>query len=220
MGPWLHGARELPERTPLNWSGGENRPTQLHLRWFDYWLKGIDTGIMEEPAVRLYLMGAERWLEGDSWPLPDTQYVSYHLRSGEGEPTGSLNDGRLLREAPGSEPPDEYLHDPYDPVPSIGGHGGFGRIWEPGPLDHRPAESRILTYTTDVLEEDVEVVGEVRARFFASSSAVDTDFVLTLTDVFPMATRPICGKTPFGGAFWKAWKPKRCSSPIRSTKSR
>ena len=186
MGPWLHGARELPETDTFKIGpAAKIDRRELHLRWFDYWLKGIDTGIMEEPAVRLYLMGAERWLEGDSWPLPDTQYVSYYLRSGEGEPTGSLNDGRLLREAPGSEPPDEYLHDPYDPVPSIGGHGGFGRIWEPGPLDHRPAETRILTYTTDVLEEDVEVVGEVRARFFASSSAVDTDFVLTLTDVFP-----------------------------------
>ena len=58
-------------------------------------------------------------------------------------------------------------------------------MWTMGPQDHRPAESRILTFTTDPLEQDLEVVGEIRARFFASSSAPDTDFVLTLTDVYP-----------------------------------
>lgn len=58
-------------------------------------------------------------------------------------------------------------------------------MWTMGPQDHRPAESRILTFTTDPLEDDLEVVGAIRTRFFASSSAPDTDFVLTLTDVYP-----------------------------------
>lgn len=91
----------------------------------------------------------------------------------------------MALEAPGAEPPDEYMHDPYDPIPTIGGHGGFAEAWPPGPLDQQPAESRSLTFTTDVLQRDLEVVGEPRARFFASSSAVNTDFVLTLSDVYP-----------------------------------
>ena len=57
-------------------------------------------------------------------------------------------------------------------------------MWTMGPQDHRPAESRILTFTTDTLEENLEVVGDIRIRFFASSSAPDTDFVVTLTDVY------------------------------------
>ena len=186
MGPWVHGGDLPPETDMVQFGPAAKIDRQaLQLRWFDYWLKGIDTGIMDEPPVRVYLMGAERWLEGETWPLPGTRYVPYYLRAGTGAPTGSLNDGRLLKQPPGSEAPDEYLHDPYNPIPTIGGHGGFGRMWTMGPQDHRPAESRILTFTTDPLEDDLEVVGAIRTRFFASSSAPDTDFVLTLTDVYP-----------------------------------
>ena len=113
MGPWLHAGRAVPETDTVK-IGPDAKidRRELHLRWFDYWLKDINTGIMEEPAVRVYLMGAERWLEGDSWPLPGTQYVSYYLRAGEGQPTGSLNDGRLLREPPEAELtcPHERVH--------------------------------------------------------------------------------------------------------------
>lgn len=185
IGPWVHGGR-APETDVVRFGPEASIDRRaLRLRWFDYWLKGIDTGIMQEPPVRVYLMGAERWLEAESWPLPGTHYATYYLRAGRERPVHSLNDGRLTTEPPESEPPDEYVHDPYDPIPTIGGHGGMGGIWPPGPLDQRPAESGILTYTTDVLQGDLEVVGEVRARFFASSSAGDTDFVLTLSDVYP-----------------------------------
>ncbi len=186
MGPWVHGGNVAPETETVKFGPeAEIDHRLLNLRWFDYWLKGIDNGIMQEPAVSIYLMGAERWLKSDTWPLPGYQPVTYYLRQGQGRSAESLNNGRLLREAPGTEDPDEYTHDPYDPVPTIGGHGGYGRMWAPGPQDQRPAEARMLTFTTDVLKEDLEVVGEIKARFFASSSAVDTDFVLTLTDVYP-----------------------------------
>ena len=202
MGPWVHGGRVAPGTETFKFGAeAEIDHPALLLRWFDYWLKGMDTGIMEESPVRVYLMGAERWLEADNWPLPGTQYLKYYLRAGPGQSTESLNDGRLLPEPPGSETPDEYLHDPYDPVPTIGGHGGFGGIWEQGPLDQRPAESRSLTFTTDVLEEDLEVVGEAQVRFFASSSAVDTDFVLTLTDVFPNGYSALLRQNAIRGRF-------------------
>jgi putative CocE/NonD family hydrolase len=187
MGPWVHGGNVAPQTETVKFGPAAKIDRRaLHLRWFDYWLKGIDTGIMQEPPVRVYLMGAERWLESDTWPLPNTTYRTFYLRSaGSARTSESLNDGRLLPEKPGAEPPDEYVHDPYSPISSIGGHGGFGGIWPAGPLDQRPAEARLLTFTTDTLTEDLQVVGEMRARFFASSSAVDTDFVLTLTNVYP-----------------------------------
>jgi putative CocE/NonD family hydrolase len=56
-------------------------------------------------------------------------------------------------------------------------------MWPSGPLDQRDAEARCLTYTTAVLGDDVEVVGEPRIELRASSSAVDTDFIATLSDV-------------------------------------
>jgi putative CocE/NonD family hydrolase len=49
------------------------------LRWYDYWLKGINTGIMDEPRVRYWLMGANEWRTGEDWPLPQTQWVEYYL---------------------------------------------------------------------------------------------------------------------------------------------
>ena len=47
----------------------------IHLRWFDYWLKGIDNGIVAEPRVKVFVMGANRWREAEEWPLPETQYT-------------------------------------------------------------------------------------------------------------------------------------------------
>ena len=187
MGPWSHGGGVPATETVAFSPEARIDRLALHLRWFDYWLKGIETGISEEPPVRLYVMGADQWLDAESWPLPETRYIRYYLRAGPGPASGSLNDGRLTRAAPEpNEKADEYVHDPYDPVPTIGGHGGgASRGWVPGPRDQRPAEARSLTFTSNPLEEDLLVVGEVRVRFFASSSAVDTDFVLTLTDVYP-----------------------------------
>ena len=49
------------------------------LRWFDYWLKGIDTGIMDEPPVRLFVMGTNQWKEANEWPLPETKWTTFYL---------------------------------------------------------------------------------------------------------------------------------------------
>lgn len=187
LGAWVHGGGLAPETSAVKFGPQAKIDRRaLHLKWFDYWLKGVDTGILNEPAVRVYLIGGERWIESKTWPLPDVQPVKYYLRGGKAQTTKSINDGRLLREAPtAAEPADEFVHDPYHPIPTIGSHGGFGGVWEAGPLDQREIEPHLLTYTTDLLERDMEVVGEIKVRFFGSTSAADTDFVLTLTDVFP-----------------------------------
>jgi putative CocE/NonD family hydrolase len=168
-------------------------------------------------------MGAERWIEGDDWPLAGTRYETYYLRGGKSGSAESLNDGRLTAEAPtGDEPADEYTHDPYDPIPAIGGHGGYPSVhgdpprdarsvqemrrqmrpaWQAGPQDQYAAEVRSLTFTTDVLERDVEVVGVIPVRFWASSSAVDTDFVLTLSAVYPNGYSAILRQNAIRGRF-------------------
>ena len=53
------------------------------LRWHDYWLKDIDTGVMDEPAVRYWVMGANEWRTGTDWPLPETQWTKFYLNSWE-----------------------------------------------------------------------------------------------------------------------------------------
>jgi len=53
------------------------------LRWHDHWLKGIDTGVMNEPPVRYWVMGANQWRTASDWPVPETQWTKLYLSSWE-----------------------------------------------------------------------------------------------------------------------------------------
>jgi putative CocE/NonD family hydrolase len=144
-------------------------------------------------------MGVNEWRTADSWPPEDVEVRSYFLRHGPSGTASSLNDGVLSAEEPArGEPPDSYRYDPADPVPTIGGntlYSGLRRTstgeenpdfsLTAGPRDQRPVEPRCLTYTSEPLPADLDVVGSVRLELFASSDCVDTDFAAKLCDVFP-----------------------------------
>ena len=186
LGPWTHGGAVAPDTEEVRFGKSAHIDRlELQRQWFDFWLKHENNGMDEAPAVRVFLMGADEWIDGNDWPLEGASFTRYYLRSGEGSPRESLNGGLLSPESPGDELPDVYDHDPYDPVPTIGGHGGTGWVWPPGPLDQRPAESRSLTFTTETLKEDLDVIGEVRISLTVSATTEDADFIVTLTDVFP-----------------------------------
>jgi predicted acyl esterase len=51
------------------------------LRWFDHWLKGIDTGLMEEPPIQLFIVGANEWKSAREWPLPETKWTPFYLHA-------------------------------------------------------------------------------------------------------------------------------------------
>ena len=186
-GPWLHGGNLAPQTDHVHY-GDEARCDRLDLmvRWFDRWLKDVDNGIDREPALRLYMGGTGKWIEPETWPPPEAVTTELFLAAGDGSGAGSLNGGRLADAVPPvGDAPDRYRHDPYDPLPTIGGHGGVTWMWPSGPLDQREVEARSLTYTSDELDHDLAVLGHPRVRLHASSSAVDTDFVVTLNDVHP-----------------------------------
>jgi putative CocE/NonD family hydrolase len=186
MGPWMHGGGVPEDAGPVRFGQAAHIDRlDLHRRWFDHWLRDTGDGIDDIPRVQVYLMGSERWVRLDTWPPPGATTTRWYLRRGPSGSASSLNDGVLDLEEPSHEPADTYLHDPFDPVPSIGGHGGVGWQWPAGPIDQRPAELRSLTYTTPPLERDVTVLGEPILEFWATTSAADTDFVLTLSDVYP-----------------------------------
>jgi putative CocE/NonD family hydrolase len=154
--------------------------TDLHsveLRWFDHWLKGMDTGIMDEAPVKIFVMGANVWRDEAEWPLARALAVPFYLHS----------NGRLGLDIPEVEEPDAYTYDPADPAPTVGGATLLPPAFPSGPYDQRTVESRpdVLVYTTGVLERDLEVTGPVQVHLWAASSAPDTDFVVRLTDVFP-----------------------------------
>jgi putative CocE/NonD family hydrolase len=183
IGPWPHSVPVATASGEHSWGpNGYVDVRGLMLRWYDYWLKGIDNGYLDEPPVRLFILGENAWRDEQEWPLARTQYVEYYLHSG-----GSANtldgDGTLSTRPPSDEPIDVYLYDPSDPTPSVPG------VMErpTGPVDQRPIEQRqdVLVYTSPPLERDTEITGPVVAHLWAATSAVDTDWVVKLVDVHP-----------------------------------
>ena len=183
VGPWPHGVPVITQGPNRHFGPAASIDVRgLTLRWYDHWLKGIDSGLLDEPPVRLYVQGAEAWRDAPSWPVPGTVDTRFHLHS-DGGANSLEGDGWLSPEPPGDEVADTYRYDPADPTPSVP-----GRLSRPaGPVDRRPIEGRpdVLVYSTTPLESEVEVVGPVRARLWASTDVLDTDWAVCLTDVHP-----------------------------------
>ncbi len=160
--------------------------TSLQVRWFDHWLKGIDTGMMREAPIRLFVMGANIWRDEQEWPLARAVETRFYLRS-NGQANTLNGDGTLSTESPDNEPFDQFVYDPANPVMTRGGALLMSPEFRAGPLDQTPIEIRpdVLVYTTPVLEQDVEVTGPITMHLWAVSSAPDTDFVARLVDVHP-----------------------------------
>jgi predicted acyl esterase len=76
------------------------------LRWFDYWLKGVNTGIMEEPAVAIFYSGTEEWRYENEYPLARTKWTKFYLRTNPAGPSTEPPYGLISLEPPGSEEPD------------------------------------------------------------------------------------------------------------------
>jgi putative CocE/NonD family hydrolase len=157
----------------------------IELRWYDYWLKGIDNGMMEEPPVDIFVMGENRWRSEHEWPLSRARDSKYFLHSG-GRANSRFGDGRLGTTSPGEEPPDSFVYNPEDPVPTYGGNVSMYPSTG-GPRDQRAIQRRddVLVYTSEKLESDVEVTGRILTELYAASTATDTDFTAKLNDVHP-----------------------------------
>ena len=182
MGPWAHATNAASKIGEVDFG-----PTaiidlrQTELDWFDRWLK--DKEVAPEPPVRIFVMGENKWRDENEWPLARTQWTPFYLHS-NGHANSRFGDGRLSTEKPTREKPDQYRYDPARPVPFI---------TEPtssqigGPNDYAAVERRddVLVYATEPLEKDTEITGPVRLEFYASSSAVDTDFMAKLVDIHP-----------------------------------
>ncbi len=141
------------------------------------WYTAVREGSFDSwPRVIFYLMGANEWRTADSWPIAGADRVSFYLG-----PDGTLR--TQPRTGSGS---DRYVYDPAQPTPTLGG-SIVSNVYPPGSVDVREVQERsdVISYTTESLEHDLDVAGPLRMILYASSSAVDTDFVARLTDVFP-----------------------------------
>ncbi len=184
MGPWGHGAggQKLGD---LDFGPDAKLDLgKIQFDWFEYWLKERETGVQDWPAVRLFVMGENVWRNEHEWPLARTQLTPWYLH-GAGRANTRGGNGSLSPQTPEAEPPDTYLYDPANPVPTKGGNNLVGP--PAGPFDQSANEERadILVYTSSPLDKAVEVTGPVRVILHAASNAPDTDFTAKLLDVYP-----------------------------------
>lgn len=184
IGPWGHGpggrkTGELDFGDAARLNVGE-----WQFKWFEYWLKGKETGVEDWPPYYFFVMGENRWRGENEWPLKRTRFTEYYLHSA-GQANSAKGDGALDTNAPAEEKPDEFSYDGDEPVPTAGGNNLVGA--KAGPYDQTAVEERedVLVYSTPPLPEDVEVTGPVKLILHAASSAPDTDFTAKLVDVHP-----------------------------------
>jgi putative CocE/NonD family hydrolase len=158
------------------------------MRWFDYWLKGIDNGIMKEAPVTYQVMvapGKSVWKTAHQWPLPSVQDAVLYFQAGRTDSVASANDGRLTSRAPARDSARDVYRVDYSTSSgtttrwdnTVG--GGFGYS------DRAASDAKGLTYTTAPLQAEVEVTGHPVVRIWASTAAPDADLFAYLEEVEP-----------------------------------
>jgi putative CocE/NonD family hydrolase len=206
MGPWTHGGHAVSHSGDADF--GIDAPIDdfngFLLRWFDWTIKGLNTGIENEPPIRIFVMGTGdgrkalnghlnhggQWRFEHEWPLARTRWTSYYLQP----------DGGLAPTLPPPSAPTAYRFEPWNPVPTIGGNisaaenimpaGGFDQRGRPdvfGATDRLPLAVRrdVAVFASEPLSEALEVTGPLAVKLWAASSAVDTDFTAKLIDWYP-----------------------------------
>lgn len=206
LGPWGH----TPQSTRLGPGLRDFGPSAIidlersYLRWLDRWLLGIDNGIDKEPLVSLFVMGSDKWLHGEKYPLPQTEFTKFYLAS-KGSANTALGDGWLTT-APLVDTVasfDTYTYDPGDPTPDPNIYVAPEEFEEENKPDSTKTTSveediarrrayyrkvneerrDILVYETPPLQEPLTFAGPISAVLYASSTAKDTDWFMRLSEV-------------------------------------
>ena len=184
LGPWRHGGSTRDKGDALgNIRFGSETGVyyleKIELPFFNYYLKGKGSFPAEAEAI-VFQTGSNVWKEYDQWPPEESTKKELYLHA----------DGTLSFTAPTEQGEvfDSYVSDPANPVPfttETRGPNSQGYLWMVE--DQRFAATRpdVLVYETDVLEEDVTIVGPIIANLNGSSSGTDCDWVVKLIDVYP-----------------------------------
>ncbi|MDA0281770.1 MAG: CocE/NonD family hydrolase [Planctomycetota bacterium] len=188
VGPWPHWLSRCTRTGDIDFGAGSLADLEtLERRWFDYWLKDDDDGFLDEPPLRLFIMGINQWRDEHEWPLARTEWQRWYLHS-NGDANTLRGDGTLSPTEPDDEPADQFVYDPNFPVQTVGGNNCCSpEIVAWGPHDQRPVEMRsdVLCYTSRPFDEDTELTGPIQAVIYAATDAPDTDWTVKLVDVSP-----------------------------------
>jgi putative CocE/NonD family hydrolase len=154
-------------------------------RWFDYWLKGIDNGIMNEPPIYYYVMGASKkdaWRTSARWPLANQKLTRFYFGEGKTGSVASINDG-FLRPEPqhDKDAADVYM---VDYSTTSGKYSRWYAVnWPRNYPNMQTNDQKALTYTTPPLESDMEVTGHPVVHLWFVTDASDLDFFVYLEEV-------------------------------------
>ncbi|ACK73658.1 peptidase S15 [Gloeothece citriformis PCC 7424] len=180
IGPWAHlpwgrktGAKDYGKEaiSPID---------TLQIQWFDHFLKGKDTDIIHQSPISLFEMGSNQWRSFNQYPN-ETKKVFY--LGSNGLASIREDDGKLTQTPPILTGEDILIHDPWRPVPSLGGHASIpAGSFERSSLDCR---SDILTYTSDPLEQDLHIVGDVSLEIYCTADTPTFDLCAILSEVEP-----------------------------------
>ncbi len=175
IGPWAHEPGQTFPDLKISKEASPWRQLTHIMRWFDRWVKGRSNGLDQEPPIRYFVLGENRWRETSHWPLKESDFQRFYLHG----------DATLQKKNPERHRlQSTFLYDPENPVPSVGSNAIYAE-GECGPRLQTEVEERsdVLVFTTAPMEEDFLVVGPVKLILYAASSAVDTDFTAKICDV-------------------------------------
>lgn len=180
VGPWSHIPWGRKVGAVDFGADANNTVDTLQIRWFNHFLKGIDTGLLNEPPVSLFEMGTNQWCSFETWPNGTAQ--TWYLVS-DGLASMCDRSGKLQPNPSDTSQPDVFVHDPWRPVPAVGGHSSFpAGMFDRSSVDCR---SDVLTYTTDWLEEPVAIAGDITIELHCSADADSFDLCAVLSEVYP-----------------------------------
>jgi len=185
IGPWAHGMfqsvvgeLDFGVRASGMFLDMREDLTAMHLRWFDHWLSGAENSVDEEARVKIFIQGKNRWRDEKDWPIARANETSFFFDA----------DGGLQKSEPSNYAAERsYIFDPNLPCGTAGGSILMTASHQRGPVDQAQWLSRpdVLSFTSQPLEEEIEVTGPVRATLFAATSGRDTDWIVKLCDVHP-----------------------------------
>ena len=187
VGPWVHGGRlhtDIDGRDYGTANSGDGIGIQETIkRWFDYWLKGEENGIINEAPVRLFMLGKNEWRDETEWPPAQAKETCFYIHGGDNKNNGGLNQVHPKDDPSRSSnnQPQSYIYDPNNPLPSAQkdkqGRTLFADVSE------QQSREDVLVYTSQALDKDLMVSGLVNFKLYASTDAPDTDFFCRLSDV-------------------------------------
>lgn len=194
VAPTLHcGFYRIPEHEDLIVGelnvGNASFPVYEQLfTFFDHYLKGNNGREFKKlPRVQFYTMGKNEWESAETWPPRSVETKTIYLAS-DGAANSLFGNGHLSWTEAGGASSDSFTYDPMNPVPALGGGVCCNNdAAKGGSYDQRGIEARadVLVYTSDVLDDDVQITGSIRPTLYVSSNAKDTDFTVKLVDVYP-----------------------------------